>query len=200
MEEKEVPLPAEDATEERWLEALAQARLDHGAENDHPDIATSLSNLASLYTKQGRHDEAKPLFVDALAMRRRLYGGENDHPDIATSLSNLAALYTKQGWHYDNGELREIAQVALAKFEDKEALFKMGKNLYKETRSSGQPAVGGPEEAGRGEILSKSLELSNVDLAKEFVQLMTQSRNFKANAKVITTADEMAQEILTLKR
>jgi len=101
---------------------------------------------------------------------------------------------------YDNGELREIAQVALAKFEDKESLFKMGKNLYKETRNSGQPAVGGPEEAGRGEILSKSLELSNVDLAKEFVQLMTQSRNFKANAKVITTADEMAQEILTLKR
>jgi len=101
---------------------------------------------------------------------------------------------------YTNGELREIAQVALAKFEDKEGLFKMGKNLYKRTRTSGQAAVGGPEEAGRGEILSKSLELSNVDLAKEFVALMTQSRNFKANGKVITTADEMAQEVLTLKR
>ena len=99
MEEKEVPLPAEDATEERWLEALAQARLDHGAENDHPDIATSLSNLASLYTKQGRHDEAEPLFVEALEMRRRLPGAENDHPDIATSLSKLAVLYMEQGRH-----------------------------------------------------------------------------------------------------
>ena len=101
---------------------------------------------------------------------------------------------------YSNGILQEVSQVALAKFEDKEALFKMGKNMYKETRTSGQPAVGGPEEAGRGEIISKSLELSNVDLAKEFVNLMTQSRNFKANSKVITTSDEMAQEILNLKR
>jgi len=126
------------------------------------------------------------------------------HGQDGHSTGNLASLtFDDQGVMtaaYSNGELREIAQVALAKFEDNEGLFKMGKNLYKATRVSGQPAVGGPEEGGRGEIISKSLELSNVDLAKEFVNLMTQSRNFKANSKVITTSDEMAQEILNLKR
>lgn len=101
---------------------------------------------------------------------------------------------------YDNGESKDIAQIALAKFENNEGLFKVGKNLFKESRSSGQAAMGKPGEAGRGEVLSKSLELSNVDIANEFVNLMTASRNFQANAKTISTADEMLQEVLNLKR
>ena len=101
---------------------------------------------------------------------------------------------------YNNGESRDIAQVAVGKFENNEGLFKMGKNLFKESKGSGQAALGKPGESGRGEVLAKSIELSNVDIANEFVNLMTAQRNFQANAKTLTTADQMLQEVLQIKR
>ena len=72
--------------------------------------------------------------------------------------------------------------------------------MFKESKRSGQAALGKPTEAGRGEVLSKSIELSNVDIAGEFVSLMTTQRNFTANAKTLTTADQMLQEVLNIKR
>lgn len=101
---------------------------------------------------------------------------------------------------YDNGESRDIAQIAVGKFENNEGLFKVGKNLFKESKRSGQAAVGKPGEGGRGECLSKSLELSNVDLAAEFVSMMAAQRNFTSNAKTLTAADQMMQEVLQIKR
>jgi CHAT domain-containing protein/Tfp pilus assembly protein PilF len=62
---------------------------------EHPDVATSLNNLALLYKTQGRYTEAEPLFIQALDMRKKLLGAE--HPDVATSLNNLALLYKTQG-------------------------------------------------------------------------------------------------------
>lgn len=101
---------------------------------------------------------------------------------------------------YNNGESRDIAQISIAKFENNEGLFKVGKNLFKESKSAGQPSLGKPGDGGRGEVLSKSIELSNVDIANEFVNLMTAQRNFQANAKTLTTADQMLQEVLQIKR
>lgn len=101
---------------------------------------------------------------------------------------------------YDNGDVRDIAQVAVAKFENNEGLYKMGKNLFKETRKSGQGALGKPGSDGRGEVLSKSVELSNVDIASEFISLMGAQRNFQANTRTITTSDQMLQEVLNIKR
>ena len=101
---------------------------------------------------------------------------------------------------YDNGSLRDIAQVAVAKFENNEGLYKMGENLFKETRKSGQGAVGKPGADGRGQVLAKSIELSNVDIADEFINLMGAQRNFQANTKTITTSDQMLQEVLNIKR
>lgn len=101
---------------------------------------------------------------------------------------------------YDNGESREIAQIAIAKFDNNEGLFKVGKNLFKESIKSGQAAMGKPGESGRGDVLSKSIELSSVDIANEFVQLMNAQRNFSANAKSLQTADQMLQEVLSIKR
>lgn len=101
---------------------------------------------------------------------------------------------------YDNGVQRDIGQIAIAKFENNEGLFKTGKNLFKETRRSGQAAIGKPSTDGRGEVFSKSIELSNVDIANEFVNLMTAQRNFQANTRTITTSDQMLQEVLNIKR
>ena len=62
---------------------------------DHPNVASSLNNLASLYHNQGKYSEAEPLYLDALEMRKRLFTG--DHPDVAQSLNNLALFYHNQG-------------------------------------------------------------------------------------------------------
>ncbi len=101
---------------------------------------------------------------------------------------------------YDNGVQRELGQVAVAKFENNEGLFKTGKNLFKETRKSGQAAMGKPGADGRGEVLAKSIEQSNVDIANEFISLMAAQRNFQANTRTITTSDQMLQEVLNIKR
>lgn len=101
---------------------------------------------------------------------------------------------------YSNGETRDLAQIALAKFENPEAMFKVGNNRFKEARDSGAPAVGAPNRAGRGKIFAKSLERSTVDLAMEFVNLIQNQRGFQANAKTITTTDELLGEVINLKR
>lgn len=101
---------------------------------------------------------------------------------------------------YSNGETKDLAQVVLAKFENPEALFKQGNNRLKESRDSGVAAVGQPNRAGRGKIFAKSLERSTVDLAGEFVNLIQGQRNFQANAKTITTTDQLLEEVIQLKR
>jgi len=135
------------------------------------------------------------------------YGSKNSisrHVQDGYSAATLSSLsFNDKGVltaAYDNGITKDIAGIAVAKFENNEALYKMGKNLFKESRKSGQAAMGEPGTDGRGEILSKSLELSNVDLAGEFINLMAAQRNFQANTKTITTSDQMLQEVLNIKR
>jgi len=101
---------------------------------------------------------------------------------------------------YSNGQNINIAQISIAKFENPEGLFKMGKNLFRESRNSGQPTVGAPNAGGRGSIMAKTLESSTTDIASEFINLMTAQRNFQANAKVINVADDMMKEVLNIAR
>lgn len=105
----------------------------------------------------------------------------------------LTALYT-------NGQAADLGQIALAKFENPEALFKAGNNRLKESRDSGAGAIGKSRQAGRGQLFAKSLERSTVDLATEFVNLIQNQRGFQANAKTITTTDELLNEVIQLKR
>ncbi len=101
---------------------------------------------------------------------------------------------------YTNGQSINIAQLALAKFENPEGLFKEGQNRFKESRLSGNPSIGAPQSGGRGRLSSKTIESSTTDIANEFINLIQSQRNFQANTKVISTADEMLQEVMNLKR
>jgi flagellar hook protein FlgE len=101
---------------------------------------------------------------------------------------------------YSNGTTRALAQIAVARFENNEGLFKLGNNKYKEAILSGEAVIGSAGEGGRGAVVSKTLEASNVDLANEFVAMIQTQRNFQANAKTITTSDELLQEVINLKR
>jgi flagellar hook protein FlgE len=101
---------------------------------------------------------------------------------------------------YSNGQNVNLAMISLGKFENPEGLFKMGQNRYRESRLSGQATIGAPRSGGRGSVSAKTLESSTTDIANEFINLMTSQRNFQANSKVISTADEMMQEVINLKR
>lgn len=101
---------------------------------------------------------------------------------------------------YSNGSAADLAQISIAKFENPEAMFKVGNNRLKESRDSGAPSMGAPKTSGRGSIFAKSLERSTVDLATEFVNMIQNQRGFQANAKTITTTDELLNEVIQLKR
>jgi flagellar hook protein FlgE len=101
---------------------------------------------------------------------------------------------------FTNGQVKTIGQVALARFTNPSALTKMGKDLYVESSDSGQPAIGTPGTSGRGGLQASSLEMSNVDLAEEFVSMISAQRGFQANARVITTTDTLLNDVLGLIR
>ena len=101
---------------------------------------------------------------------------------------------------FTNGQVREIAQVALATFVNPGGLEKAGENSYVITSNSGIANVGPADSQGKGKIISGALEMSNVDLAEEFTNMIVTQRGFQANSRIITTSDQMLQELLTLKR
>jgi flagellar hook protein FlgE len=90
--------------------------------------------------------------------------------------------------------------VVLADFPSYYGLTKMGENLYAESRASGQAMPGTPQSGRLGSISSNAIEMSNVDLAQEFVKMITTQRAFQANSRVITTSDEILNELINLKR
>ncbi|MBN2332620.1 MAG: flagellar hook-basal body complex protein [Deltaproteobacteria bacterium] len=101
---------------------------------------------------------------------------------------------------FSNGEIKPLAQLALAMFQSPWGLVKEGNNLWSETVESGNVSVGLPQTAGRGEIAANSLEQSNVDIATEFVRMISAQRAFQANARMITTSDELLNDVVNLKR
>jgi flagellar hook protein FlgE len=101
---------------------------------------------------------------------------------------------------YSNGQVVPLYRVALAKFQNDQGLFKVGGNLFRETRLSGDPITGKPGTGGLGSISPNSLEQSNVDIATEFVRMITTQRGFQANSKIITVTDQMLAELINLKR
>jgi flagellar hook protein FlgE len=101
---------------------------------------------------------------------------------------------------YTNGQRIPIGQLAIAKFRANDGLSRAGQSLWVETRESGSAALGTAGSGGRAAVSAGALEQSNVDLAEEFIGLIQHQRSFSANSKTITTADEMLQELISIKR
>ncbi len=101
---------------------------------------------------------------------------------------------------FSNGQRRTLGQVAVSNFASVDGLARAGNNLWLETGESGQALIGAAESGGRGAVTSGALEQSNVDLGREFVNLISYQRGFQANTRVITTADEMYSDLVALKR
>jgi flagellar hook protein FlgE len=101
---------------------------------------------------------------------------------------------------YSNGEQRVVGQLALAVVRNPDSLMAVGNNNFQLTALSAAPAIGLPGTGGRGKVFGASIESSTVDIAQEFTNLIVFQRGYQANARVITTVDEISQETMNLKR
>lgn len=101
---------------------------------------------------------------------------------------------------FTNGEKKTLSTIQIADFDNPPGLMKMGSNMFAETNNSGVPKFGQPGTGSFGALAPGALEMSNVDLSQEFTDMITTQRGFQANSKIITTTDEMLQELVNLKR
>jgi len=101
---------------------------------------------------------------------------------------------------YSNGETLALYQICLARFNNNQGLEKLGGSVFRESNGSGPPAISPPNTNGLGELISSSLEQSTVDIAVEFVKMITTQRGYQANSKTILTTDQMIQTVVNLKR
>jgi flagellar hook protein FlgE len=99
-----------------------------------------------------------------------------------------------------SGTIKDLGQIGLAYFTNAEGLSQEGNMYFKETPNSGEPKFAAPGSDFAGTLVAGGLELSNVDLSKEFTDMIIAQRGFQANSRVITTSDEILQELVNLKR
>lgn len=120
------------------------------------------------------------------------------------TFGELSSIYVTENGvltgYYSNGVALELFQITLYDFNAKHELRNEGSNLYSQTRESGEPTQGAANSGGFGSILGNSLEQSNVDISREFVQMITTQRGFQSNSKLITTTDTMLENVINMKR
>jgi flagellar hook protein FlgE len=101
---------------------------------------------------------------------------------------------------FTNGQTRTLGQLIIANFKAPDQLGRVGSTLYSEKPASGPPTLGTPATADRGSVTAGTLEQSNVDISKEFIRMIAAQRNFEANSKTLTTADQLLSELMQIKR
>ena len=112
---------------------------------------------------------------------------------------SIAANGTISG-QFSNGETKVLAMIATATFNNPSGLIRAGETRFEASVNSGQPLIGEPGNGNRGMLASGALEMSNVDLAQEFTNLIIAQRGFQANSRVITASDEVLADLVNLKR
>lgn len=101
---------------------------------------------------------------------------------------------------FSNGRSQVLGKLGLASFNNPSGLIKAGGSLFRSSAASGTPLAGIPGSAGRGSLAAGTLEMSNVDLAQEFTDLIIAQRGFQANSRIISSSDEILQDLVNLKR
>ncbi len=100
---------------------------------------------------------------------------------------------------YSNGQSRNLGQVVLVNFANPNGLLSLGGNQWSETSASGAPLIGAPSSGSLGVLQAAAVEESNVDLTQELVAMITQQRNYQANAQSIKTQDQILQTLVNLR-
>ena len=101
---------------------------------------------------------------------------------------------------FSNGMNLPVARLAMAVFNNPGGLERAGNNLFRESVNSGLANIGTAQTGGRGSVNSGFLEMSNADIGNEFTNLIITQRGFQANTRIVSTVDEMLQDVLQMKR
>ncbi|MDZ5143363.1 flagellar hook protein FlgE [Microbacterium testaceum] len=158
----------------------------------------------------GRQTAGLTLNAGGVAVDLPAVTGFADMSTVAITSQDGAAAGTLQSYSitgdgsivgtFSNGRTETLAKVAMVTFANAEGLEKVGGTAYRATVNSGGAQIGEAGQAGFGKLVSGSLEMSNVDLSQEFTNLIVAQRGFQASARIITTSDEVLQELTNLKR
>lgn len=160
-----------------------------GAEDITIGINNSIfldDNNNVLFTQQSNTSDAKGVAVDGNSA-----GTINDF--TISPNGEVVGIFT-------NGERKTLARIGLADFDNPAGLLKIGGNMFIDSPNSGTPKYGAPSTGSFGDLSPGALEMSNVDLSLEFTDMISTQRGFQANSRIITTTDEMLQELVNLKR
>ncbi|MEC1260873.1 flagellar basal body rod protein FlgG [Bacillus swezeyi] len=152
------------------------------------------------YTRSGNFylsDEGDLVTVDGLFVLT----ADDQRINIPADAQSFSIATDGTVTYVDQNNVNQPAgQISLATFSNTAGLTKAGDNLYRDSLSSGNPQVVTPGEGSSGKLQTSALEMSNVDLSEEFSEMIISQRGFQANAKIITTSDEILQELVNLKR
>jgi flagellar hook protein FlgE len=146
----------------------------------------TVGGLVNTITQYAESSSTKPIMQDGYTMGY-LENFKIDQSGVITGI-------------FTNGTNRVLGQVALASFSNQGGLEKSGDNNYVVSNNSGYANIGPSQVAGKGKIIAGTLEMSNVDMAEQFTDMIVTQRGFQANSRTIQTADQLLQELLTLKR
>lgn len=193
-----------------FTDASGGAIAASGAQTLHFDASGALTSPspATLYFDPGVTGWAAPVSIDVSQLTQ--YGGATTAQAQKPVTGAGSAMGSLQSFSlgndgsitgvYSNGERRTIGQLALATFANPGGLTKAGDSAYRVGDNSGDPQVGIAGTGGRGSLTAGSLEMSNVDLSQEFTGLIIAQRGFQANSKVITTSDQILNDLVNMKQ
>ena len=160
------------------------------------DLATAHPQFADLFPNDIPIDyDNSTLFGSGYDVNKMVQDG---YPYGRLSSTSVSADGVLRG-SYSNGQTKDIAQLVLVDFISPTGLMSVGNNQWAETSASGQPLIGDPGTGNRGVLQSSAVEDANIDLTQELVNLITQQRNYQANAQSIKTQDQVMQTLVNLR-
>lgn len=173
------------------------------------DGATTVNSTLT-FTNGAQTPPAAPITINGIAIDMASLSGFAKLTTVSVTDQNGSDAGTLQSFAigkdgtvvglFSNGGEQAVGRIALATFVNPGGLEKAGASGFRATFNSGAPNVGAPGEGDAGSLASGQLEMSNVDLSQEFTNLIVAQRGFQANARIITTSDEVLQELTNLKR
>ena len=166
---------------------------DLGSDPNSPTIG--VSNVVS-WDLEGTTAEKVTGYASTSVIRTLVHDG---YSSGSLKSISVTADGTISGF-FTNGQTSDISQIVLADFANVTGLKRMGKNLFGTTVESGDAVPNRPTSAGMGEISPNSLEMSNTDIATEFINMITAQRAYQASAKIVTVTDQMMAELMNIKR
>lgn len=172
--------------------ALTEATLKIGDPTNGLDGAEQLS-IKLDFSKLTSYAADKGQKSDAAALEINGYTSGKLEDFTISATGEIEGVFT-------NGVVQILGRVGLANFKNPSGLLKTGGNMYRETSNSGDAMYGYAGTGGFGALNPGAVEMSNVDISREFTDMITTQRGFQANSRIITTSDEMLQEIVNMKR